>query len=189
MRKRYVLVLVGAAILIGVLAFRPWASVEPATADNVNDAPTTQKKSAPPSRFEGDARPSAPKVTEKKRKVDEAERERYRRAIRDAIAQRDTGAKPSPPSAPDDRPPTDERDQSGEGLKDRSGGKLAGLMKDLQEDVMPLADECYEQALERDPTIAGGLIAPPLVLGQARVAPADGRRAGGDDQDGGDNSV
>ena len=169
MRKRYVPVLVGAAILIGVLAFRPWASVEPATSDNVNDAPTTQKESAPPSRFAGDAKPSAPKVTEKKRKVDEAERERYRRAIRDAIAQRDTGTKPSPPSAPDDRPPTDERDQPGEGLKDRSGGKLAGLMKDLQEDVMPLADECYEQALERDPTIAGGLGLQFAIMGDEEV--------------------
>ncbi len=96
-------------------------------------------------------------MTKKKRTVDDAERERYRRAIRDAIAQRDNQSSPSPPPARDDPPAEKQSGRTGEGLKDRSGGKLAGLLEDLQEDVMPLADECYEQALERDPSIAGGL--------------------------------
>lgn len=157
MNRRHVLALGGAAIVLGVLAWRPWANTEPYTDPRQRDAPTAQTSAptTPRTQRQGDSRPSAPKVTTKKRNIDEAERERYRRAIRDAIAQRDTRAKP--PTNHDDRPKTDEGGQVGEGLKDRSAGKLAGLMKDLQHDVMPLADECYEQALERDPSIAGGL--------------------------------
>lgn len=158
MRKRYVLGLAGAAVLAGVLAFRPWATSEPSTNTRQTDAPITQKEATSPgSPPQDDARPPAPKVTKKKRKVDDAERERYRRAIRDAIAQRDNRSSSSPPPASDDPPAKEQSGQAGEGLKDRSEGKLAGLLKDLQEDVMPLADECYEQALERDPSIAGGL--------------------------------
>lgn len=159
MRKRYALGLVGAAILAGALVLRPWATSEPSTDGGETDAPITHEKPSPRSgsRYQDDAPPPAPKVTEKKRKVDDAERERYRRAIRDAIAQRDTRAAPSPRPASDEPPVEDQGGQGGDGLKDRSGGKLAGLLKDLQDDVMPLADECYAQALERDPSIAGGL--------------------------------
>lgn len=158
MNKRYVPVLIGAAILVGVLAFRPWAATDPTSESQERGAPIAKQQPAPPASKNGDkAQPAAPKVTKKKRKIDDAERERYRRAIRDAIAERGAPSKKAPanedaaPPAREDAPP------SGGGLEDRSNGKLAGLMKDLQEDVMPLAQECYEQALERDASIAGGL--------------------------------
>lgn len=102
------------------------------------------------------------RVVETKRKISKRERERYEQAIRDApgrraqaAAQREGPSSTDLPLEDDDREPS--HDPGSGGLTDRSDGKLAGLLQDLQDDVMPLADECYELALERDPTLQGGL--------------------------------
>ncbi|MCR9163716.1 MAG: AgmX/PglI C-terminal domain-containing protein [Nannocystaceae bacterium] len=159
MRKSYWVAFVAALAFFVVLALRPWAtSGSPTDSAEAPDAPIVREGPTVPSPPGEHERDSAPKVTKKKRKVGTAERERYRRAIREGIAGRDRANAPPPPSNDDLSSSHDVGSaRGGDGLIDRSDGKLARLAKDLQDDVMPLANECYEQALERDPTIAGGL--------------------------------
>ncbi len=156
MRKRLLLGVVIVAVIAGLVALQPWGRDAPASEVEQDAVATTQRR-APIGSHTSWAKVAQPgPVTAKKKNITAKERERYLRAIRDAMDRR---ASTTPPDAPKPGPvPTDERAQPGtESLVDRSGGTLAGLMKDLQRDVMPLADECYALALERDPTLAGGL--------------------------------
>lgn len=99
----------------------------------------------------------------KKRTVDAKQREAYLRRIADGVARRQGGGSKDEPKTPDgasDSTPREkgERDQpNGEAhpIKDKSNGELSDLMDAVSKDLMPLADECYEAAVERDPTIAG----------------------------------
>ncbi|MFV8756294.1 hypothetical protein ACNOYE_37585 [Nannocystaceae bacterium ST9] len=118
--------------------------------------PAPQRRSASddaePRRAETPAKPSA-----SKRKLDEAERQR-RAAVREQIlaAQRareaatgETAPLPSPnPEAEPARPPGN--------LNKRVEGHDE-LVAELNRDFMPLADECIEDALARDPELAGML--------------------------------
>ncbi|MGH1343598.1 MAG: hypothetical protein ACRBN8_18720 [Nannocystales bacterium] len=95
-----------------------------------------------------------------KRQVDAKQREAYLRRIADGVARRRTQGSKDPSSSPhNDTAPGDEGDDDGPGqahpIKDKSDGELSDLMDAVSKDLMPLVDECYEAAAERDPGIAG----------------------------------
>ena len=124
--------------------------------DPVDASPTTRvdtstrKASAP----EPDS--VVERAIEKKTNVTEQERERYRRAIERAIEERAAN------EARNDRAPprpegADAPVPNGQSLTNRADPELVGMLQVLEEDVIPLADECYEQALERNPTLEGNL--------------------------------
>lgn len=153
--KRYAPAWVILAVVVGLLLLRPWDSEPRGVVSEQPTPQTTVRGAAPDAPVQRPGKVAVEKAVAKKTKVSEQERERYRRAIRQAIAGRTKpGSSPAPKRA---APEQDDTVGGGGGLKDRSGGKLAGLMKDLQDDVMPLADECYEQAQERVPALAGAL--------------------------------
>jgi len=97
------------------------------------------------------ATPSAPRPTPaESRAARDALREKIVRRL-DERSARDAGAAsavPAPAAATQPRPPGD--------LRDRIGGRDA-LLRQLNHDFMPLADECIEQAQERSPGLAGML--------------------------------
>jgi|GEM_PF-1336697 len=99
----------------------------------------------------------APEPTAKKRRVDQAEREAVRKKILEGI--REHQARAQTPEPEPERPDTPEPEPSGGsgGVRDRSDGKLTNLIGTINDDFMPLADECYEQARETDPELAGML--------------------------------
>jgi hypothetical protein len=87
--------------------------------------------------------------------VDAAERERVLQGIRDALDRRaraDAEPRDEAGPSPDPAPP----DPTG-GIRDRSGGELAAFVGTIDDDFMPLADECYEQARETAPDLRGML--------------------------------
>jgi hypothetical protein len=98
-----------------------------------------------------------------KRTVDAKLREAYLRRIADGVARRRGGDAEDEldiPEGAEDSPPGDEgtRDHAGEEphpIEDKSNGKLSDLVEAVSKDLMPLADECYEAAVLRDPSIAG----------------------------------
>lgn len=156
MFKRLLPGLVVAAIVLGLVIWRPWADPSAPSQPHTADSAVSAVDRAPTRSNTDDAPP--PRAAAKKTKVSPQERTRYRRAIQRAIRERaQQKKKAKAPAAPQPTANNDDDTPPHEGLKDRSGGKLARLMKDLHRDVMPLADECYEQALERDPTVAGSL--------------------------------
>lgn len=98
-----------------------------------------------------------PKPITKKRRLDEAEREVVRKQILEGIREHQSRPRASERSVPD-RPDDGESEPgSTGGIKDRSDGKLSNLIETINEDLMPLADECYEQARETDPDLTGML--------------------------------
>ncbi|MBV1862238.1 MAG: hypothetical protein KUG77_27715 [Nannocystaceae bacterium] len=107
------------------------------------------------------AAPGVARVTTK-RKVDARQRDAYLRRIADGVAQRGGGSRDEPHIA-DDTQDSTRRDDRGRDqpndqphpIKDKSDGELSDLMDAVSKDLMPLADECYEAALERDPSITG----------------------------------
>ena len=150
MFKRYAPAWVILAVIAGLLFLRPWESEPRGLVSDRGVPEASVERAAPQTRTKDPGGHEVEKATTKKTKITVRERERYRRAIRQSIAERSAPDGVRAPGAPSAA-------GAGEGLKDRSGGQLSGLMKDLQEDLMPLADECYAQALERDPKLAGGL--------------------------------
>lgn len=97
------------------------------------------------------------KPVTKKRRLDEAEREVVRKQILEGIREHQSRPRESERSVPD-RPDDAEAEPGGTGgIKDRSDGQLANLIGTINDDLMPLADECYEQARETDPELTGML--------------------------------
>ena len=93
-----------------------------------------------------------------KRRVDAKQREAYLRRIADGVARHRAGGSKDPPKTPGEAGapnPADEAPGEAHAIKDRSNGELSDLMDAVSKDLMPLADECYEAAVERDPSIAG----------------------------------
>lgn len=94
----------------------------------------------------------------RKRQVDAKQRDAYLRRIADGVARR-TGqdSKPDTPDAAEDSKPRRAESEAApaHAIKDKSNGELSDLMDAVSKDLMPLADECYEAAVERDPSIAG----------------------------------
>lgn len=98
-----------------------------------------------------------------KRQVDAKQREAYLRRIADGVARRRGSGSHDEPNTRDDAEDSTPRveagrEHAGDGahaIKDKSNGELADLMDAVNKDLLPLAEECYEAAVERDPTIAG----------------------------------
>ena len=86
-----------------------------------------------------------------------AEREAFREQIQRGLKRR--AAAPSPRDDADEGDDADDADHepSGEGVKDRTGGDLSSLVATVNEDFLPLANECYAMALERSPGLRGML--------------------------------
>lgn len=92
-----------------------------------------------------------------KRTVDAAERERVLRGIRDALERRASGPREPAREATGERraaPPGD-AEGPGEGVRDRSDGELGDLVQAVNDDLLPLAEECYEEALAEHPDLRG----------------------------------
>lgn len=148
------------AVAVALLVWKPWDRASGISSPEASNEHTVES----PNRQAGDAGDVVvERVTETKRNVSKEERERYRQAIRDAPARRERERPadvPTPPDLPhpnDSAEAPDAPDEGGGGLTDRSDGQLAGLMQSFQEDVMPLADECYSLARDTEPELAGGL--------------------------------
>lgn len=98
-----------------------------------------------------------------KRKVDAKQREAYLRRIADGVARRRGSGSKDEPNTRDDAEDAAARDEGGRDeakdgpnpIKDRSNGELDGLVDAVNKDLLPLANECYQAAVERDPTVAG----------------------------------
>lgn len=116
-------------------------------------------ESAPPSSKQPEAsapeQTSAPRRIEAKRKVDRAEREAYRREIAERLAERARSRPAKPESAASPKPDADEPAREPGQIRDRSEGKLSKFVGTVNEDFMPLAEECYQQALEQQPDLGG----------------------------------
>lgn len=149
---------VTAMLLAGLMLWRPWQTRPNADGSTLAAAtPTEPHQASSPFRSEP-ARAVQVLRADSKRKVNKQERQRYRTAIREALSRRATPTSETTTESPPKTSKTRAAQAPGAApLRDRSGGKLAGLVKDLQDDVLPLADECYAQSIERDPTLAGGL--------------------------------
>lgn len=97
-----------------------------------------------------------------KRQVDAKQREAYLRRIADGVTRRGGGSK-NEPNTGDYAMDSTARDGGDPGhandgahaIQDKSNGELSGLVEAVSKDLMPLADECYEAAVERDPSISG----------------------------------
>ena len=150
----------GLAVLVVVGALLWWllGREEPKAAEGRAEAPKAEvakgaKGSKAPSGGDAVAKPSP--VT-KKRRLDKAEREAVRKKILEGIREHQSRPREPEPSPSPDRPDDPEAERSG-GIKDRSNGELSNLIGTINEDLMPLADECYEQARETEPDLAGML--------------------------------
>lgn len=98
-----------------------------------------------------------------KRTVDAKQREAYLRRIADGVARRRGRGSADKPGKPDERESPaprgensqDDAERQEHAIQDKSDGELSDLMEAVTNDLMPLVDECYQAAIERDPTIAG----------------------------------
>jgi hypothetical protein len=154
------LVLAGSWLVLGGEGPRP---VEHAAQGGAR-APTT----AVERRGVDDGPPAArPRPTRSK-----AERDALRVRIVEALARRD-GAAERKPAAEDEGPAERTKTRAGAaaeeapasgGLVDRSGNH-GYLMKVMNEDLMPLVDECYELARATNPELAGKLVLDVAILG------------------------
>ncbi len=157
MSRRSLPLWIGLFVTLMLIAFRPWGGTPHGeTIDTKPAAPASQIDTRT-ERTEPSANARAPARVNKKRSVDAQERDRYRDAILQGLATRAAETQPAQAQTARRSPERDDAQTARPGLTDRSDGKLTSLMADFNDDVMPLADECYEQALERDPTVAGGL--------------------------------
>lgn len=175
-------VVIAAALVLLVAAGGWWVLGEGASrpADGAREAEERAKvvKEVVKERAVGEA-PGKPKAT--KRVVSKRERDAMRRRIVDALqaragaaGERDgetTGGAAEAgagahgggrPAAPDDETPT-----PGD-LTDRTGNH-GYLLKVMNEDLMPLADECYTLARETQPELAGMLVLNVDIIGDEDI--------------------
>lgn len=159
-------VTIGAVLVAAAVAwmlFRgPQGASKPAsattTADQAPKSASINRADAPP-RAAVIVKPKSD-VAAAKRRVSKQEREALRRRIVNGLAARDAAPEKPSSSAPAiDNPTEDEAAdrQPGEGIKDRTGGELKKFSAAINDDFIPLAQECYEQALEVDPSLRGML--------------------------------
>ncbi|MEM6992994.1 MAG: hypothetical protein AAF721_20955 [Myxococcota bacterium] len=148
-----------AALLSWLLLSKP--SVEPDTTGSVKQAAADPQGRSTKSqrRPSGASKPDAKEVAgTKKRTVTKAERNEIRRRIVEGIEARKQAARDDKEPAPADPARAPEEERSGEdGVTDRTGGELSAFVATVNEDFMPLADECYEAARQDDPELRGML--------------------------------
>ncbi len=154
--KRWLLVLAALTVAAAVWLLLRTPSEGPAASATATASPPPATKSASNPGRRPD-KPEAPPRVSKKKTVTKAERDAIRQRIVDGIEARKRAAPPPPSEAPADQPDDRERSGGSGGIKDRTGGALSGFIATINDDFMPLAEECYEQALEEDPNLRGML--------------------------------
>ena len=153
MNRRILLALVLVLGVVAVWRLLRSPAAPPGKAARVNEpAPASGARAAAPSTSPA-AAPAAPRTTEAAR----AERERMLRAI--AAAQRRPAAPPpSPAATPRNAPPAE---------------PAPALDKDYVRsrvrEIVPLVRECYERALERDPSTSGRIVVEFTIVGAPGV--------------------
>lgn len=130
-----------------------------------------QREHAPSSHAEALAARNDDPKTDSRPNIDvlpqqhKVERKAMRQRIIAGLIARENAAKRSPkgdskpPAKASERPPARAAEQAPVvgNLKDRSGNH-SYLLKVMNEELMPLADECYALALEQNPTLKGDLM-------------------------------
>lgn len=163
--KRWVVVVLLAVILGG--AAWSWSSDRsPSAAMQPPATPAAQVEPSKKAHVSGMGVPA--KVTTKRR-VDAKERERYRRYITKRIAEHQARGG-VPPAANDNTPAAHDENDGDDVANDdayvpsqprlrttEADPGLESLVAALHEDFIPLADECYASALERNPNLKGML--------------------------------
>lgn len=162
--KVLALLVVAAIVLLGLAlyprrepeetanALRPPSVVQPATGTAVGPSGATSPASAghgPPgseatARHTRGARPPS------------AEAMQRRQRVLDALAQR-TASSPSAAGTAGASGTSGKREYPPGTMADKSGGELAAEVKVLNHEFIPLVDECFDQAHERNPKLGGTL--------------------------------
>ena len=173
MRRLLGLVVLVLALLAGGWYLRTGESARPAEVGSAGPVKAAAAGVRSPSPGSGPA--------ERAKARSRAERDRVRRRIVDAIAARgraggpgaatDEPARAAAADDPKDRaadlPPRGEEPAAG-GLVDRSGNH-GYLLRVMNEELMPLADECYALARASQPELAGMLALDVELLGDAEI--------------------
>ncbi len=152
-----------ALVVVAVAAVWLWA---PQDVVEGNSAPAQTTVAAVPQSSSSQPRSTAAGDVARvstKRTVDVKQRDAYLRRIADGVARHGDGGSKDGPNPGDDVEDSAARDEGGDDqpevdshpIEDKSNGELSDLMDAVSKDLMPLADECYEAAVERDPTLAG----------------------------------
>lgn len=151
----------GLAVLVVVGALVWWllGRDEPRVVEGRAEAPKAQvAEAAKGSKAPSSSADAVDKPVTEKRRLDKAEREAVRKKILEGIREHQARPREPKPSPTPDRRDEPESERSGTGgIKDRSDGELSNLIATINDDLMPLADECYEQARETDPDLTGML--------------------------------
>lgn len=154
----FVLVLMAAALLLSGLRGaetpeHPPPSEKPEVLDRkqgVVERHRPQSTAEDPSRSESRSRQT--------RALSSAEREKVLRGIHDALSRGRSADDARASSArPSDASSRDRSNDEPSKLIDRSNGELGTLVTALNDDFMPLVDECYEQARAVSPELSGML--------------------------------
>jgi hypothetical protein len=150
-------VLIGAIVLLVVIGLGVWlwagsagktAPVESSSPEAAVPRATSERASP----RQDDIATEAPERVVTKRRVGSDEREALRRRILDGLRQApgDDFAGGGESGEPDPPAP-------GEGITDRSGGRLGPYVAVINSDLLPLAEECYALAQENNPDLRGML--------------------------------
>lgn len=151
--KKWVVVVLLAIVAAGLWLSRSSENSVQRVASVTRTAPGSSPRGSEHSSGEASPPDSNAKVT-KKRRVSKAERKAVRERIVNGIKARREAADRTAAHAP---PNTPEPGHAKGDIKDKSGGNLSGFIATINEDFMPLADECYQQALETTPALHGML--------------------------------
>lgn len=161
MKRLWIVLALAALAVAAVWLWAPEGVVRSSPAPAQTTVAAVQPSRAPQA---GSTAPGELAPVVAKRQVDAKQRDAYLRRIAEGAARGGKGGSKDEPGSRDDEaedsqaPDEGDRDEAGDGahrIKDKSDGELSDLMDAVSKDLMPLADECYEAAVERDPTIAG----------------------------------
>lgn len=185
MRRAVAIVVVAALVLAGALFVlggevprseheteaQRAAAASPSAVAERSVAPSEVASTPARERVNADARAEREEL---RRRILEAQRARERAAAEgdDAGEGGSTGGEPSATTGPGVPVPRDSDGPEGEpaagGLIDRTGDHEY-LVKVMNEDLMPLADECYALARETQPALAGMLVLDFEIIGDEDV--------------------
>jgi len=185
MRRAVAIVVVAALVLAGALFVlggevprseheteaQRAAAASPSAVAERSVAPSEVASTPARERVNADARAEREEL---RRRILEAQRARERAAAEgdDAGEGGSTGGEPSATTGPGVPVPRDSDGPEGEpaagGLIDRTGDHEY-LVKVMNEDLMPLADECYALARETQPELAGMLVLDFEILGEEEI--------------------
>jgi hypothetical protein len=154
-KRTFVVIAIVLAMGIGWLAVRqdPRAPVEREVAGAIEPGPTRADTTR------GDAHVDvSPQKVAKRARVSRAERDEIYRRILAGLAERGSAAAPDEPNDEPSADPREEEPRERTPIRNRLGDKDGwgdALSDLLTNDFVPLADECFADARERNPDLAG----------------------------------